>query len=71
MNFFFLLILEKFWRKGVEEIRFGFIVVDGLGFGKVVLMMLVEEDWGRRKSFVGIVSVSIFMRLFGLLMVMV
>lgn len=50
-------VSEKPRRKGVEEIRFGPTAVDGLGPGKAASMTPVEGDWGRRKSFVGTVSV--------------
>lgn len=46
-------ISKKSRRTGVEEIRFEPTMVNRLGPGKAASMMPTEEDWGRRKSFVG------------------
>ncbi|KIR30724.1 STE/STE20/FRAY protein kinase [Cryptococcus deuterogattii 99/473] len=46
-------VSEKSRRTGVEEIRFEPTMVNRLGPGKAASMTPTEEDWGRRKSFVG------------------
>lgn len=50
-------VSKKSRRTGVEEIRFEPTMVNRLGPGKAASMMPTEEDWGRRKSFVGTVGV--------------
>lgn len=50
-------VSEKSRRTGIEEIRFEPTMVNRLGPGKATSMTPTEEDWGRRKSFVGTVGV--------------